>query len=402
VQAYTFRLTLTDEPSNRLMPERPPRYDRDIYVRMRNRWGLGGRIPNGKLHWNTSNLPGGNWSYPEADWEARAEITRRHLDHAIGFLWFLQNDEAVPVQLREKAQRYGLARDEYTDNAHVPWEMYVREARRLVGRSVFTEHDGTIGPGLCRAPVHDDSIAVTEWGMDSHSVSEEMVPGSRREGKLLLTELSRPGQVPYRCLLPRDLDNLLVPVCLSATHVGWGAIRLEPTWMHIGESAGAAAALSQVTQTPVGNISVDALQRKLVESGVMISFFNEFDMDSKARWAGAVQYFGAKGFFASYDALPESPLDEKTANVWISIVAARLTEPPTHAAPVRWAERYPAPGSTGPVSSEAFRHSLTSAFQGSPRLLEVIESHWPEHKTGVCEWTRGEACLFFYDLAGFA
>lgn len=398
VQAYTYRLSLSNDPQNRVMPEKPASYDRDIYLRMRNRWSLGSAIPNNKLKWNTSNLPGGNWDYPEADWPKRQEILRRHRDHALGFLWFLQHDEAVPESLRLRAREYGLARDEFTDNGHVPWEIYVREARRLVGRYIFRELDGTIAPGLQRAPIHRDSIAITEWGMDSHSVSMEMVAGSRREGKILLTELTRPGQVPWRCLLPPDHDNLLVPVCLSATHVGWGTIRLEPTWMHVAESAAWGATLAVRDGIAPAAVKVPLLQRTLVENGLMISFFNEFDMASQETWAPAVQFLGAKWFFASYDARPLEPLDAITAGIWAGIAADMLMGKHKHFEEARWAEIYPAPTEGTPVTGTVLRSSIEEAWRQRALPVNRLDPVWAECAPADGNWRRGDACLLFYRL----
>lgn len=398
VQAYTFRLCLSNDPDNRVIPEKPAGYDRAIYLAMRNRWSLGSAIPNGKLKWNTSNLPGGNWEYPEADWPKRREILQRHRDHALGFLWFLQHDEAVPESLRSRAREYGLAKDEFTDNGHIPWEMYVREARRLRGRFVFTERDATVGPGLARAPIHRDSIAITEWGMDSHSVSMESVAGSRREGKFLLTELTRPGQVPWRCLLPPEHDNLLVPVCLSATHVGWGTIRLEPTWMHIAESAGFAAALAIRERIAPATLKVAKLQRMLVENGVMLSFFNEFDMATPEPWVPAVQFFGAKWFFASYDARPVEALDRKTAAIWAGIVADIRTGRHTHLEETRWSEVYPDAGSVDAVTSAEFRQAIAQAFRDRDLDPGQLDKVWTDCAPADGNWSRGGACRLFYRL----
>jgi len=398
VQAYTFRFCLSNDPANRVMPEKPAGYDREIYLRMRNRWSLGSAIPNGKLKWNTSNLPGGNWDYPEADWPRRREILQRHLEHAVGFLWFLQHEEAVPPSLRERAAAYGFAKDEFTDNGHVPWEMYVREARRLVGRYVFKEQDATLAPGLQRAPIHRDSIAITEWGMDSHSVSMEMVPGSRREGKILLPELTRPGQVPFRCILPPEHDNLLVPVCLSSTHVGWGTIRLEPTWMHVAESAAYATVLALRQGVAPAQVKVSHLQRHLVENGVMISFFNEFDMATPAAWVPAVQFFGAKWFFASYDARPLDPLDPETARIWAGNVTDLLTGKHQHLEEARWAEIYPRADATAPIASDAFRTCIEQALRERQQPTDRLAALWPEFVPGDGVWRRGQACLLFYRL----
>ncbi len=398
VQAYTLRLCLSNDPANRVMPERPADYDREIYLRMRNRWSLGSAIPNGKLKWNTSNLPGGNWDYPEADWPTRREILQRHRNHALGFLWFLQHDEAVPESLRTRAREYGLAKDEFKDNDHVPWEMYVREARRLKGRYVFKEQDGTLAPGLHRAPIHRDSIAITEWGMDSHSVSMEMVAGSRREGKILLTELTRPGQVPWRCLLPPEHDNLLVPVCLSSTHVGWGTIRLEPTWMHVSESAAFAAVLALREGIAPAQLKVGRLQRHLVEHGVMISFFNDFDMSGTESWIPAMQFFGAKWFFSSYDARPQDPLDMSTAQIWASIAADILTGKHKHLEEARWAEIYPQLEDAVPLTDPEFRATVEKELRRRELPVERAASLLPETSPVNGRWRRCDACLFFYRL----
>jgi hypothetical protein len=116
---------------------------------------------------------------------------------------------------------------------------------QLLARQYSTELDASLAPGIRRAPPHADSIAITDWSMDSHDCTTDRRPGFAYDGKLILTEESRPAQIPYRCLLPQGIDNLLIPVCLSATHVAWGAVRLEPVWMQTGEAAGWAAVLAK-------------------------------------------------------------------------------------------------------------------------------------------------------------
>ncbi len=337
IQAYNYRVNLSSDPENRTMPEKPSNYDRDTYLALRDRWSLGMILPNNKRGCNTANLPGGAYEYPDGDWETRRTIAQRHKDHALGMLYFLQNDEEVPQALREQFQQLGLPKDEFTDNRSFPYEMYVREGRRLEGRYMLKESDCTLAPGLCRAPVHHDSIAIGEWTMDSHSVSFEKMPGGRHEGKILLSEMTRPSQIPYRTLLPPNIDNLLVSGCLSATHVAWGTIRLEPTWMHIGESAAHAVALTLEDNVAPADIDVNALQRKLVESGSMISFFNEFDMATEESWVLSVQFLGTKGFFNAYDARAEEPLTVPLAGEWARAFAClckRYCDAPAVAASV--------------------------------------------------------------------
>ena len=300
---------LTNEPGNFRLPEKPPGYNRDEYVNY-NRKGMGAGSLNGKSSFNSAILPGENHAYPEATWPEREQIIARHTNFALGLMYFLQNDESVPPAKREGFRRIGLPLDEFPDNHNLPYEMYVREARRIVGRYIFTEHDNIAAAGLARPPIHADSIAFTDWSMDSHDCTTDRRPGYDYDGKLILTEESRPAQVPYRCLLPKDIDNLLVPVCLSATHVAWGSVRLEPVWMQIGEAAGFAAALSKKHQTTPGKLDPDLLVRTLVTNKHFVTYFNEGMEDV------AAQYFGTKGYFGSYDAKLDEPLTEAVKLVW--------------------------------------------------------------------------------------
>ncbi|MFA6547160.1 MAG: FAD-dependent oxidoreductase, partial [Limisphaerales bacterium] len=191
------------------------------------------------------------------------------------------------------------------------------EARRITGRAVMTEHDANLAPGLLRAPVHADSIAFTEWYLDSHPCTTARVPGGLEEGKAMLHQETFPGQISYRCLLPQGVDNLLVPVCLSATHVAWGTVRLEPVWMQTGEAAGLAAALALKNKTAPAQLNPDLLVRALCKRRSMVSFFNDVDVSANEPWITAVQYFGTKGFFDNYDARMGEPLRQAIGKVWV-------------------------------------------------------------------------------------
>ncbi|MEW6360225.1 MAG: FAD-dependent oxidoreductase [Planctomycetota bacterium] len=318
VQAYNFRFCVSKDPANRIMlTEPPPGYNREEYVHYERKGIATNAGPNRKSHMNSPILPGENHDYPEADWPTREKIIRRHLNFALGLIWFLQNDESVPPDKQANFREWGLAKDEFTDNNHVPYEMYVREARRIVGRHVFTERDNSLAPALGRTPIHPDSVAISDWYMDSHSCTTDSRPGFRYDGKLILTEESRPAQIPYRALLPQGVDNLLVPVCLSATHVAWGAVRLEPVWMQTGEAAGLAAALAKREKTTPADLDPDLLLRALVERRQLVTFFNDVLADGAAPWVPAAQYFGTKGFFHDYNARPLDPLKRATGRLWV-------------------------------------------------------------------------------------
>ena len=152
--------------------------------------------------------------------------------------------------------------------------------------------------------------------MDSHACTTQSRPGFHYDGKLILTEESRPGQIPYRSLLPQGVDNLLVPVCLSATHIAWGAVRLEPVLMQTGEAAGFSAALAVKSKITPAQLDPELLARTLVEQRMRVSFFNDANVDAGEPWNAAAEYFGARGFFHDYDARLSEPLKPGTAKLW--------------------------------------------------------------------------------------
>ena len=418
IQAYGMRMRLSKEPANRRYPEEPVGYDPDRYMGLiqdeKTNWGkpypvdgryllresndmfrVGGPVlPNDKLDWNASNLPGQNYSWPEGDRETRRGIYERHVSHALGLLYFLQNDPRVPPPVREDALQWGLALDEFQDNDNLPRELYVREARRMVGRYVLTEHDATAAPGLGgRSRMHDDSIAFFEWPMDSHDCTLERVPGSMHDGMILLTEGTKPAQMPYRVLLPQKLDNLLVPVCVSASHVAWGGLRLEPVWMHLGEVAGFAAALSVRNNTAPGLLSAEELQIAMLDHGVTLGFMNEFNQDTTewAPWMAAAQFFSTKGFFSTYNVSPDLPLTIPVARLWARSFANLLNGA---CDPNQCAVLVQKRGATdgGSILVEEFCQLLENEF-GVAGFTELIAPNGLDRGSGL---KRGEACLLLY------
>ena len=346
VQAYNYRFCVTSDPANRLPIPKPASYNREDYLNFHRRYIPASRGPNHKSHVNSPIMPGQNHAYPEADWSTREQIIQQHLDFGLGLMWFLQHDESIPAAQRKKYLEWGLPKDEYADHDHVPYEMYVREARRIVGRHVFNENDGMLTEDYRRTPIHPDSIAVTDWYMDSHSCTTDSRPGFKYDGKLILTEESRPSQIPYRALLPQGIDNLLVPVCLSATHIAWGAIRLEPVFLQTGEAAGYAAALAKQQSTTPANLDPELLLQTLVRYRQLVSFFNDIKITDSDPAIPAALYFATKGFFNDYNARLNEPLTQSVKAAWeqgLQQLEQGTLDPRQLAKQVQQAEEQPSP-----------------------------------------------------------
>jgi len=305
--AYTYRLCLTTDPGNaHRLTSPPPDYDRTNYLGYFDDLKAGRlsapksfkpnrgynpahfdtlvralsvtEIPGNKTDVNINPRPLGfpfveeNRGYIESDDEARTRICERHRNLTLGLLWFLQNDPEVPEPHRELARTLHLAKDEFADNQHFPFQLYVREGRRLVGEYTLTEHDIT-GDGDDNSPRrHADSIAVGEFPIDSFPCRKRQ-PGDEivLEGYLgMLDHITRPYEIPYRIMIPEMIDGLIVPVAASTTHVAYSSIRMEPTWMALGQAAGVAAHLAIEHETRPRNVPIDALQQTLVAEGQVL------------------------------------------------------------------------------------------------------------------------------------
>jgi hypothetical protein len=352
VQAYNYRTILSSAPANRLTVNAPEHYD-PAALRHLDITSVVGPIPNQKVGWNRPQLIGDQNAYVEGNWSVRRQVMDRFWDATVGLLYFLQHDPSVPAALRAHWAPYGLARDEFADNGHRPYEIYVREARRLVGRYVLTEHDFNLAPGARRTRPQPDAIAFTDWYMDSHSCTTRRIPDSLDEGKTMLEVETFPAQIPYRSLLPRGVNNLLVPVALSATHVAWGAVRLEPAYMEIGEAAGYAAALAIRQGVAPARIPPDALVRHLAQSHLMLAFFNDVDVSGNDPATPAAEYFAGQGFFSGYDARLAAPLTAAVGRAWargLERLRSGQSDPSGLAAQVALAAAAPGPA----LSARAF------------------------------------------------
>jgi len=353
VPAYTYRLCLTKDPANSVpLTAPPPGYDRARFTGYLDDWragrfappkvmkdGIGyyaptfgtvvralsmADIPNGKLDVNMNPRPLGfpfteeNYAYPEAGWPEREKISERLRNLTLGLLWFLQNDPEIPAEHRALAKQFNLPRDEFTDNGHFPWQLYVREARRLIGEYTLSENDLITGPALGRTRLHADSIASGEYPIDSFPVRKRE-PGHEvaLEGYILMLEkYTQPYQIPYRIMVPRDIDGLLVPVAASTTHIAFSSIRLEPTWMALGQAAATAAHLALRDRVAPRRVNMPALQRELLRAGQVVTFFKDIDRASPDY--AALQFFGTKGFFPGYHARAGEPVTRATARDWLT------------------------------------------------------------------------------------
>lgn len=282
LQAYNFRLCLTDDPALHAPILPPPQYDPAAYrlaaqyiqkhnVREFDPYLLSlGPLPNRKYDgnngyaWLSTDWVGQNYAYPGADFNARAVIAQAHLEYIQGLLYFLQNDPSLPEELRQESRRFSLARDEFEDAGHWPRQMYIREARRMVGRYVLREQD------VRTERYKPDAVAVGSYPIDSHGVQrffrEEGPPFTA--GELYIPVL--PYEIPYRCLVPEQISNLLVTVCCSATHVAYCTVRMEPVYMMLGHAAGVAAHLARTGSGAVQEVDPARLQSLLREQGQVL------------------------------------------------------------------------------------------------------------------------------------
>jgi hypothetical protein len=292
VQAYNLRVCLTNRDDNQVPFTAPPNYDPHQYILAALVWQAldrqgtkphyaHSRIPNGKFDFNTgwggvdSNFVGANWAYPDADYDKRQEIWDAHYDYVKGFYYFLANDPSVPLLWREEIRKYGLAGDEFVDTEHWPHQLYVREARRMRGEYVMTQSD------LQENRTKYDSIGMGGYNTDMMAVQRIPVLISKfptrtryiaiNEGYLSVPV--EPYQIPYRALLPlyHECSNLIVSVCVSATKVAYGSLRMEPQYMLMGHAAGVAAAEAATREIPVQRVDIRTLQRKLQSQGQVLS-----------------------------------------------------------------------------------------------------------------------------------
>ena len=316
VQAYNYRITLTNVPENRIEITKPENYDAARYELLKRQkeiqpwksiqdvfiWSL---MPNGKTDINNRNgfstdMIGMNWDYPEADYFKRKEIIKAHEEYTKGLLYFVANDASVPESIRAEFKKWGYPKDEYPDTDHWSPQLYIREARRMISDLVMTQKH-------CQGlEVINDAVGYAAYTMDSHNCDRLVVNGMvKNEGNVEVGGFS-PFPISYRSIVPKkeEINNLLVPVCLSASHIAFGSIRMEPVFMVLGQSAAIAACEAIDKKLPVQDVDIKRIQQVLREnpkadgrkSDYIIQVENPDQVVLKGRWRKSPK----KGYGMSY------------------------------------------------------------------------------------------------------
>jgi len=349
IQAYNFRLCMTRDPANRAPVEKPPGYLRKEFIDLLALL-LGGQIdgvfstkpaelikaqgplPNGKYDINDMShglvrlsLPAENQGWPEGESgfaarmvhdgavapfsrtglrESRERVFDDHLRWNVGLIYFLQSDQAVPAKFRDEAREWGWCKDEFTESNHLPMQLYVREARRVSGDYVFTEKDTDCAPDDARAVLHTDAIAMGDYGPNCHGTAHEGSRFGGRHSGEFYKEVA-PYQIPFGVVVAKGFENLLVPVALSASHVGFCALRLEPIWMSLGEAAGHAAHLARAKHGVLQRVSIPKLQALLHAEGAATIYVSDVPPGNPD--FAAVQWWGTAGGLHGLAPTPEPP-----------------------------------------------------------------------------------------------
>ena len=282
IQAYCFRLCMSNHPENITPFPKPENYNMKDYELLGrlldtgwNEWfNKFDRIPNKKTDTNnhgpfSSDNIGMNYDYPEASYERRREIIQEHVNYQKGLLYYVANNPRVPEEIRQKMKNWGLAKDEFTDNGNWPYQLYIREARRMAGEYITTENEI-----LGRRRI-SESIGMGSYTMDSHNVQRYVTADGfvQNEGDIGIHP-HKPYQIAYGSIVPKidECTNLLVPVCVSSSHIAYGSMRMEPVFMILGQSAAAAACIAIDQKKSVQQIDYTLLSNKLMEEKQVLAF----------------------------------------------------------------------------------------------------------------------------------
>lgn len=295
VQAYNYRICLTDNPANRVEISKPDNYDPAKYElllrlfdaqpdkRKLNNYFIWSKMPNNKTDINnrggfSTDMIGANHNYPEDSYEERAKIIKEHKDYTQGLLYFYKTDSRVPQELRDEIQPWGYPKDEYLNDGHWSPQLYIRESRRMVGNYVMTQ-------AHCEGrDVVSDGVGMAAYTMDSHNCQRIVI---EKDGKRMVKNEGNveiggglPYPISYRSIIPKaeECKNLLVPICLSASHIAYGSIRMEPVFIVLAQSA-AVAAIEAIETGSVQSVDVKKVQKVLHENPLLDGSFSEILID---------------------------------------------------------------------------------------------------------------------------
>lgn len=275
VQAYNYRIVLTNRPDNRIPIAKPDNYDSakyELLIRLKEKqlWNslndifIWNMMPNDKTDINnrggfSTDLIGMNWNYPEASYEERNQIRKAHEDYTKGLLYFIGHDTRIPERIRKEMLSWGYPKDEFRDNANWSPQLYIRESRRMIGETVMTQQHCQ-GKEVC-----NDIIGWAAYTMDSHNCSRHVVNGMvKNEGNVEVGGFP-PYPISYKAIVPKrtEANNLLVPVCLSASHIAYGSIRMEPVFMVLSQAAAIAACIAIDDEVSIQDINIKQMQEQL-------------------------------------------------------------------------------------------------------------------------------------------
>ena len=286
VQAYCYRVCMTDDPRNRIPFTKPEGYDPARYELLARCYAKGydetfrkfDRIANHKTDTNNhgplnADWLGGSYEWPEASYARRAELAKAHRDYQMGLYYFIANDPSVPEKVRNAMSKWGLAKDEFVENGGWPYEIYVREGRRMVGEYTMTEHDCLGTPRHSAQGRSYGPVGMGSYSLDSHNVRRYVTAEGyvQNEGDIGVG-VKNPYGIDYGSLVPRkaECENLVVPVALSATHAAFGSIRMEPVFMLLGESAATAVAFAARDGRAVQDVDYPELAARLRADGQVL------------------------------------------------------------------------------------------------------------------------------------
>lgn len=385
VQGYNFRLCMTRVAANRLVPVAPAGYKPEdfrgalpliasgkvkrVFHEVHDGIYRIHELVNGKADVNDTpkaavrlSMPDINDEWPEADAATRRRIFDEHLYYQVGLLYFLQNDREVPEAMRAEAREWGWCKDEFQDTGGIPPQLYVREGRRLVGQKVFTGNDTVTATRDARSKLHPDSIASADYIHNCHGTGRR---GGRFDGRHEgeFYDFIQPYQIPYDVIVPLKHDNLLVPVACSASHYGFGALRLEPVWTSLGQAAGWAAHLALKDKVAVQDVGVPALQALLHKDRSATIYVT--DVPTSSPDFAAVQWWGTRGGFHGLVDLEKPRPWKIIKGQYFEPFAdheAGLDRPLTPELRARWEKLLP-PGVSQPANATTRGAWLRAAFQ---------------------------------------